>query len=89
MIILCAENLATSQATITTIKSGMKKDANVTLLSVETLEEAAVRPEMFPESKKKSAISKERNLRPVLLLVQITSAKHKTILIYPQGEPHH
>ena len=69
MIILCAGHLATSQATITTIKSGMKKGANVTFLSVETLEEAAVRPEMFPESNKKSAISKVRNLGPVLLLV--------------------
>ena len=65
IVILCAGNLATSQATI---KSDIKKDADVNLLKIETLEEAADYIGDIPREQQEKRTIEGKNLRPVLSL---------------------
>jgi len=83
IVILCAGNLATSQATI---KSDIKKDADVKLLNIETLEEAAdyIR-DISREQQEKRTIEGKKFEVGFILGGQIDSAKHRTILINPEG----
>jgi hypothetical protein len=65
IVILCAGNLATSQATI---KSDIKKDADVNLLNIETLEEAADYIGDISREQQEKRTIEGKNLRPVLSL---------------------
>jgi putative proteasome-type protease len=83
IVILCAGNLATSQATI---KSDIKKDADVKLLNIETLEEAAnYIGDISREQQEKRTIEGKKFEACFILGGQIDSAKHRTILINPEG----
>ena len=68
IVILCAGNLATSQATIATIKSDIKKEADVNLLNIETLEEAADYIGDISREQQEKRTIEGKNLRPVLSL---------------------
>ena len=86
IVILCAGNLATSQATIATIKSDIKKEADVNLLNIETLEEAAdYIGDISREQQEKRTIEGKKFEASFIIGGQIGSAKHETILVYPEG----
>ena len=86
IVILCAGNLATSQATIATIKSDIKKGADLTLLNIETLEEAAdYIGDISREQQEKRTIEGKKFEASFIIGGQIGSSKHETILVYPEG----
>ena len=86
IVILCAGNLATTQATIATIKSDIKKKADVNLLTIETLGEAAdYIGDISREQQGKRTVEGKKFEASFIIGGQIGSAKHETILIYPEG----
>ena len=86
IVILCAGNLATTQATIATIKSDIKKKADVNLLTIETLGEAAdYIVDISREQQGKRTVEGKKFEASFIIGGQIGSAKHETILIYPEG----
>ncbi len=90
IVILCAGNLATSQATIATIKSDIKKDADVNLLNIETLEEAAdYIGDISREQQEKRTIEGKKFEASFILGGQIGSAKHEDHPHLSGGESHH
>jgi len=78
--------LTTSQATIATIKSDIKKGADVTLLNIETLEEAAdYIGDISREQQEKRTIEGKKFEASFIIGGQIGNSKHETILVYPEG----
>lgn len=85
-VILSAGNLATTQATIATVKSDIKKKADVNLLNIETLEEAAdYIGDISREQQEKRTVEGKKFEASFIIGGQIGSAKHELILIYPEG----
>ena len=86
IVILCAGNLATTQATIASVKSDIKKKADVNLLTIETLGEAAdYIGDISREQQGKRTVEGKKFEASFIIGGQIGSAKHETILIYPEG----
>ena len=78
--------MTTSQATIATIKSDIKKGADVTLLNIETLEEAAdYIGDISREQQEKRTIEGKKFEASFIIGGQIGNSKHETILVYPEG----
>lgn len=86
IVILCAGNLATTQATIASVMSDIKKKADVNLLTIETLGEAAdYIGDISREQQGKRTVEGKKFEASFIIGGQIGSAKHETILIYPEG----
>tara|TARA_B110000858_G_scaffold198436_1_gene264973 strand:- start:19978 stop:20736 length:759 start_codon:yes stop_codon:yes gene_type:complete len=84
--ILCAGNLATTQATIATVKSDIKKEADVNLLNIETLEEAAdYIGDISREQQEKRTIEGKKFEASFIIGGQIGNSRHEIILVYPEG----
>ena len=79
-VIVSAGNLATTQATIATVKSDIKKNADV------NLEEAAdYLGDISREQQEKRTIEGKKFEASFIIGGQIGSGKHETILVYPEG----
>lgn len=86
IVILCAGNLATTQATIATVKSDIKKNAEVNLLNIESLEEAAdYIGDISRVQQEKRATEGKKFEASFIIGGQIGSSKHEIILVYPEG----
>ncbi len=85
-IILTAGNLATTQATIAQVKRDIKERANVSLLTVPTVSEAAdylgdvSRTQQEKHTKNGSTFEAS-----FILGGQIANSKHRIMLVYPEG----
>ncbi|MBT5719396.1 MAG: peptidase [Gammaproteobacteria bacterium] len=85
-VILSAGNLATSQATIATVKSDIRKNADVNLLNIGSLEEAAdYIGDISREQQEKRTVEGKKFEASFIIGGQIGTAKHETILVYPEG----
>lgn len=85
-VIVSAGNLATTQATIATVKSDIKKNAEVNLMNIESLEEAAdYLGDISRVQQEKRTVEGKRFEASFIIGGQIGSAKHETILVYPEG----
>lgn len=85
-VILCAGNLATTQGTMATVKSDIKKNADVNLLNIDTLEEAAdYLGDISREQQEKRTIEGKKFEASFIIGGQIGTARHETILVYPEG----
>jgi putative proteasome-type protease len=86
IVILSAGNLATTQATIAALKTDIKKQADVNLLNIETLEEAAdYLGDLSRVQQEKRTIEGKKFEASFIIGGQIGSAKHEIILVYPEG----
>lgn len=85
-VILSAGNLATTQATIATVKSDIKKSADLNLLNIESLQEAAdYLGDISREQQEKRTVTGKKFEASFIIGGQIGSARHETILVYPEG----
>lgn len=85
-VILSAGNLATSQATISAVKSDIKKEAKHNLLTMESIDEAAdYLGDISREQQDKRAMEGKTFEASFIIGGQIAGSKHKIILVYPEG----
>lgn len=85
-VILSAGNLATSQATIATVKSDIKKNAAVNLLNIDSMEEVAdYLGDISRVQQEKRTIEGKKFEASFIIGGQIGSAKHEIVLVYPEG----
>lgn len=86
IVILCAGNLATTQATIATVKSDIKKNADVNLLNIDNLEDAAdYIGDISRVQQEKRAVQGKKFEASFIIGGQIGASKHEVILVYPEG----
>ena len=85
-VILTAGNLATSQATIARVKIDIKQNAEVNLLNIGSIEEAAdYLGDLSRVQQEKRTIEGKKFEASFIIGGQIGSAKHEIILVYPEG----
>lgn len=85
-IILTAGNLATSQATIAKIKTDIKQEAEVNLLNIGSIEDAAdYIGDLSRIQQEKRTIEGKKFEASFIIGGQIGDAKHEIIMIYPEG----
>tara|TARA_R110002073_G_scaffold244431_5_gene406460 strand:- start:520 stop:1278 length:759 start_codon:yes stop_codon:yes gene_type:complete len=85
-VIVSAGNLATTQATIAAIKTDIKKKADVNLMNIESLEEAAdYVGDISREQQEKRIVAGKKFEASFIIGGQIGSGKHEAILVYPEG----
>ncbi len=85
-VILSAGNLATSQATIAKVKTDIKQQAEINLLNMDSVEEAAdYLGDISREQQEKRTIEGKKFEASFIIGGQIGSAKHEIILVYPEG----
>lgn len=85
-IILTSGNLATSQATIARIKTDINQNAEINLLNVESIEDAAdYIGDLSRVQQEKRTIEGRKFEASFIIGGQIGDAKHEIILIYPEG----
>ncbi|GJM12827.1 MAG: peptidase [Pseudohongiella sp.] len=86
IVILSAGNLATTQATIATVKTDIKNGADVNLMNIGSLEEAAdYLGDISRVQQDKRTIEGKNFEASFIIGGQIGSAKHEIILVYPEG----
>jgi putative proteasome-type protease len=85
-VILTAGNLATTQATIAQVKRDIKERANVSLLTVETVSDAAdYLGDVSLTQQEKHAKLGNTFEASFIIGGQIANSKHRIMLVYPQG----
>ncbi len=85
-VILSAGNLATSQGTIATVKSDIKKNTKVNLLNIGSMEEAAdYLGDISRVQQEKRTVLGKKFEASFIIGGQISNAKHEIILVYPEG----
>ena len=85
-VILTAGNLATTQATIAQVKRDIKERATVSLLTVETVSDAAdYLGDVSLAQQEKHAKLGNTFEASFILGGQIGNSKHRIMLVYPQG----
>ncbi len=85
-VILNAGNLATSQGTIATVKADIKKNAEVSLLNIGSMGEAAdYLGDISRVQQEKRTVEGRKFEASFIIGGQIGSAKHQIILVYPEG----
>ncbi len=86
IVILSAGNLATTQATIAKVRSDIKKSADVNLMNIGSLEEAAdYLGDVSREQQEKRTVTGHRFEASFIIGGQIRGSKHAIILVYPEG----
>lgn len=85
-VILAAGNLATSQGTIAKIKSDIKQNAKINLLSCDSIEEAAdYLGDISRHQQEKREIEGKNFEASFIIGGQIADDEHEIILVYPEG----
>jgi len=85
-VILSAGNLATSQATIARVKTDIKQKADINLLNIDSVEEAAdYLGDISRVQQEKRTIEGKKFEASFIIGGQIGSGKHEIILVYPEG----
>jgi len=84
--VVCAGNLATTQATIAKIKSDIKQNSKGNLLAMSSVEDAAdYIGDISREQQEKRAIDGKNFEASFIIGGQIKDNHHEIILIYPEG----
>ena len=84
--ILCAGNLATTQATIAKIKSDIKQNAKENLLAMPSVQDAAdYIGDISREQQEKRAMEGKNFEASFIVGGQIKDSMHEIILVYPEG----
>lgn len=85
-VILTAGNLATSQATIAKIKTDIRQEAEINLLNVESVEDAAdYIGDLSRIQQEKRTVEGKKFEASFIIGGQIGDAEHEIILVYPEG----
>ncbi|MDT8429142.1 MAG: peptidase [Pseudomonadales bacterium] len=85
-VILSAGNLATTQATISRLKRDIKERAPISLLSVESISEAADYLGTISRSEQEKHLNKGSGFEASFIIGgQIAGKKHRIMLVYPEG----
>ena len=85
-VILTAGNLATTQATIAKIKSDIKRDDPINLLSMKSMEEASdYLGDISREQQEKRATEGKNFEASFIIGGQIKGSEQEIILVYPEG----
>jgi putative proteasome-type protease len=85
-VILAAGNLATTQATISQIKRDIKERANTSLLTVESVNDAADYVGEISQIQQEKHAKKGSAFEASFIVGgQIAGSKHRITLVYPQG----
>lgn len=85
-VILTAGNLATSQATIAKIKTDIKQEAEVNLLNIDSIEDAAdYIGDLSRIQQEKRTIEGKKFEASFIIGGQIGDSKHEIIMVYPEG----
>lgn len=85
-VILTAGNLATTQATISRVKRDIRDRANVSLLTVETISDAADYLGTVSRSQQEKHAKGGHSFEASFIIGgQIADSKHRIMLIYPEG----
>lgn len=85
-IILSAGNLATTQATISQIKRDIKERANTSLLTVESINDAADYVGTISQAQQEKHANAGASFEASFIVGgQIAGSKHRIMLVYPQG----
>lgn len=84
--VVCAGNLATTQATIAKIKTDIKQNAKENLLAMPSIEEAAdYLGDISREQQEKRSVEGKNFEASFIIGGQIRDSKHEIILVYPEG----
>ncbi|MDX1490632.1 MAG: peptidase [Pseudohongiellaceae bacterium] len=86
-VILSAGNLATTQATISQIKRDIKERANTSLLTVESISDAAeyLGSISLSQQEKHAKVGNTSFEASFIIGGQIAGSKHRIMLVYPEG----
>jgi len=85
-VILTAGNLATSQATIAKIKTDIKQQAEINLLNMDSIEDAAdYIGDLSRIQQEKRTIEGKKFEASFIIGGQIGDARHEIIMVYPEG----